>query len=413
MENSNNDLIKTIVNKWFLSEPLLFAAICTHSIKENKELTVPFSTGNMVIEYNLSRIKNYSEKDIEILLIVEVIRIILKHPYSRLPRFPNHTLLYIASTITISDICDISGILSPVDFSFNRNLNYEKYYDLLLKLDNKTDLQRKKSTNKTNNNQGNEKIDKLPESFTTPVLLNFFSITSLNYKTNFAEATSKWGNNESSREIIDNAILSKIQETNNTDLWGTLSANLRNVIYNSANATIKWQYVLSKFNKSIKSNQRILTRLKPNRRYDFDYFGSRYTFSYKLLVAIDISGSITDTDISKFLKIINKFFKHEVYQIDCIQFDASIKGKIIQLQKATRSLSIEGRGGTDFTQVFHFFLSHMQYDGFIIFTDGFSEIPTIKIPQKNIVWIINSLENFTLFRNRLKNNRNQYVTYIT
>ena len=48
MENGNDELeqrIKKIGEHWFLTEPLLFAAYCTHELAENKMLRVPFRVG--------------------------------------------------------------------------------------------------------------------------------------------------------------------------------------------------------------------------------------------------------------------------------------------------------------------------------------------------------------------------------
>lgn len=49
---SIRDTLDKITQFWFLGEPLLFACFCTHELKENPKLTVPFRTGKMRIEYN-------------------------------------------------------------------------------------------------------------------------------------------------------------------------------------------------------------------------------------------------------------------------------------------------------------------------------------------------------------------------
>jgi len=54
-------------------------------------------------------------------------------------------------------------------------------------------------------------------------------------------------------------------------------------------------WVLRLFRRSVLSERRRLTHMKPSRRYDFLYFGSRYEFATRLLVAVDISGSMRAT----------------------------------------------------------------------------------------------------------------------
>ena len=62
---------KEISSKWFLSEPLLFQSICTHTIIPNQSLTVPMRTGKMRIEYSPLLLEKLNPEQIEEYLKIE------------------------------------------------------------------------------------------------------------------------------------------------------------------------------------------------------------------------------------------------------------------------------------------------------------------------------------------------------
>ena len=86
---SVEDTISHVVDKWFLYEPLLFNVYCTHRLEKNTEMSCAFRSGKRRIEYNPNLLEGWPEKDIEMGLKIEVTRILLKHPYQRVPQNPN------------------------------------------------------------------------------------------------------------------------------------------------------------------------------------------------------------------------------------------------------------------------------------------------------------------------------------
>ena len=126
--------------------------------------------------------------------------------------------------------------------------------------------------------------------------------------------------------------------------------------------------------------------MKPNRRYDFAYMGSKFEPKTHLLVAVDASGSIDSKDLENFFSIINRFFSYNVESICVITFDTEITQKK-NLKKASREIKVIGRGGTNFQCVIDYYESHYEYQGLIIFTDGYAPLPTIK-KNKQILWIL-------------------------
>jgi predicted metal-dependent peptidase len=143
--------------------------------------------------------------------------------------------------------------------------------------------------------------------------------------------------------------------------------------------------------------------MKPNRRYGFLYMGSRYDFTTRLLVAVDVSGSMNTEDIARGFSLINQFFTYGVPSIDVIQFDTELKGPPVTLKRARCAHVVQGRGGTNFTPVIDFIDAQRDYDGVIVFTDGYAPVP--RPPQNRrtrILWLFNSEATYRVMHARLQ-----------
>ncbi len=158
---------------------------------------------------------------------------------------------------------------------------------------------------------------------------------------------------------------------------------------------LNYRAVLRQFRASVLSVRRRLTRLKANRRYGFDFPGSRYEFTTRLLFAVDVSGSISNADLVLGFSVINRLFKYGIAGIDVIQFDTELKGGTVSLRRARRHIEVAGRGGTSFAPVIEFINAHREYDGAIIFTDGQAPVPPIpKNRRTRLLWLFNREQTF-------------------
>ena len=153
-----------------------------------------------------------------------------------------------------------------------------------------------------------------------------------------------------------------------------------------ASLIIKMDYrrMLSRFRASVLSSTSRRTRNKPNRRYGFEYMGSRYDFTTAILVAVDVSGAVPSEKLQDFFFIINRFFKYGIEKLDVIQFDAEVKPEILTLKKEKKKVQVTGRGGTNFQAVIDFYESNPAYDGLILFTDGEAPCPKIHRTLKKL-----------------------------
>ena len=95
-----------------------------------------------------------------------------------------------------------------------------------------------------------------------------------------------WEEDELKQQEINEIITS-------TTNWGSIPGDMVEQIKASLIVRLDYRKVLSSFHTSILSSHRHLTRMRPNRRSGFDQMGSIYELASKLLVAVDVSGSVT------------------------------------------------------------------------------------------------------------------------
>ncbi len=382
---SVKEKIRSVIDSWFLYEPLLFDVYCTHKLVENDKMKCPFRTGKRRIEYNPELLENNSTDEIAEHLKIEVMRILLKHPYQRVPLDPNRAALKTASDVTISEYCFRDKKLHNANhYNLEYGLSYEEYYKELYYI----------CPNFGSNGMSDEKV--------SPVMPDG---EIWEYEA-AAEASELWNDDEEMCDSVNRQIL-KAQKTNQ---WGSVTGSCKETINASLRIPMDYRRILSQFRASIISQRRLLTRMKPNRRYGFEFMGSKFEPKTHLLVAVDVSGSIGSEDLEKFFSIINRFFSFGVEAIKVLAFDTEIKQEI-ELKKAVKNIKIEGRGGTDFQCAIDYYESHEDYQGLIIFTDGYAEVPKIS-RNKQILWILTGKNEYDRAYRWIKKLRMNRATWI-
>ncbi len=441
------ELISHIVEEWFLTEPLLFSAWCTHSLAENTKMCCPMRTGKMRIEYNPDILREWSKEAIEERLRFELIRILLGHPYQRQPYKARKATLGIASDVTlISTYHNIKSIRLPKGLRYDKGLCFEEYYSIVQAyLDElarqcespsndiegyvddggggASDDAESKSKDETTSEPNKKDNDgqNAPDDDSEPKISKegdegqYLPEESDDDNSSGEDEDQGGGRGaddplrELTKEAADAAELWEedqlaaeqvkevVRRAQRCKQWGSVGGVLKDEIEATTMVRIDYRTILSGFRASVLSSKRHLTRMIPSRRYGFQYMGSKRDFATRLLVAIDVSGSVDDRQVSQALSIINRFFKYGVENVDVIQFDAGLCGDVLPMKKAQKSISIEGRGGTDFQAPVDYFLKE-RYDGLIMITDGYAPRPDI--PDHfygNILWM---LYDFNAYRDK-------------
>jgi len=124
-------------------------------------------------------------------------------------------------------------------------------------------------------------------------------------------------------------------------------------------------------------------RRKENRRYE-DNPGLKIKMRQHMLLAIDTSGSVSDTELAEFMNEIHHIYKVGV-DITVVQCDTSIKS--IEPYKGKNEISVLGRGGTEFDPVLDYYNANLKkYTSLVYFTDG--ECYTSVKPKSKVLWVL-------------------------
>ena len=362
--------ISRITERWFLSEEALFSVFCTHRVAENSGLECHIRVGKGVIEVNPDLCADISDKELEERLRVEVIRILLKHPYDRQPDGCCITARALGSNCVIGDSYCLQKIEmdKPADFHLPSNGHFEFYARCIQKLLQKMEGQDQQDEQSKNYSQSQGEDNGSGEGC---------------FGKEYADIAANWQQDELMAAQVNEVI-------RDVHSWGSLPGKLVEEIIASTKARVDYRKILAGFRATILSEKRKLTRMRPNRRSGFDAMGSRYDFTTRMIIGVDCSGSISKEDLQNFYSTINRFFQYGIQQIDVVQFDTDL-GEVQTLLKASENIKVTGRGGTLFQPFIDFVAKHPEYDGALIYTDGYAPQPTIPANMRTpLCWVLRS-----------------------
>ena len=124
-------------------------------------------------------------------------------------------------------------------------------------------------------------------------------------------------------------------------------------------------------------------RRKENRRFS-DNPGLKIKMKQHMLLAIDTSGSVSDTELMEFMNEIHHIYKAGV-DITIVQCDTSIRS--IETYRGKNEIQVNGRGGTEFDPVLDYYNENSKkYTSLVYFTDG--ECDANVKPKGNVLWVI-------------------------
>ena len=362
--------ISKITERWFLSEEALFSVFCTHRVAENSGMGCHVRVGKGVIEVNPDLCADISDKELEERLRVEVIRILLKHPYDRQPEGCSIPARALGSNCVIGDSYHLQKVEmeKPSDFKLPPKGHFEFYARCIQKLLQKMDGQGLQGENSEEHSCHQDEGSGGSEG---------------SFGKEYADIAANWQQDE----LMAAQVNEVIRDVNS---WGSLPGHLVEEIMASTKARVDYRKILAGFRASILSEKRKLTRMRPNRRSGFDAMGSRYDFTTRMIIGVDCSGSITTDDLRNFYSTINRFFQYGIQQIDVVQFDTGLS-EVQTLLKASEKIRVTGRGGTNFQPFIDFVAKHPEYDGALIYTDGYAPQPSIPAGMHTpLCWVLRS-----------------------
>lgn len=394
--------IQQETEQWFLTEPLFFTVYCTHRLKMNANMQCALRSGQGRIEYNPEIIEGVKDMELSAMLRVEMIRILLQHPYARQPLGCKPMMLQMASDMVISPAYHFGflDMTSPEQYGLPSGQHYEWYAKRLCEMGVHRDGDKPSEGNSCTNKQKGEDVSE-PSKEGNNQAQNIIqgslgpeqgqSLEQRLAEDDGADYTALWEEDSFQSRLITDIVQSTTQ-------WGSIPGYMVELIKKAADGKIDYRNVLRMFRSSILSQKRRLTRMRPSRRFGFEQMGSRYDFVTRLLIAIDTSGSVGSEELGRYFRIITTFFKYGVQEIDVLMFDCTVQGKPIKLDEAKKNkqeFKVKGRGGTNFQAPIDYVKEYPNYDGLIIITDGYAVTPEVPPHlSTKLLWVIDNENSY-------------------
>ena len=175
--------------------------------------------------------------------------------------------------------------------------------------------------------------------------------------------------NQMAKQRLKEAIKEAAQEAaQSAKGWGSVSGEVKKEIIKRLETKVDWKKVLRYFIKTSQRSSRSASVKRINRRYAYIHPGKKVNRQAKIAVAIDQSGSVSDTMLEAFFGELNKLANLASFTV--VPFDTNIdESKVYewkkgQNKKAERVLC----GGTDFEAPTKW-ANENGVDGLIILTD--------------------------------------------
>lgn len=205
---------------------------------------------------------------------------------------------------------------------------------------------------------------------------------------------SQWDEMEEDviREKIRDIAKRAISEQEQQKGWSDIGSGLAKAILDANKPVINWKRELRWFINKMVLRGRRSTRQRPNRRFGFIQPGNKKTYTSKLLIAVDVSGSVSDREYVDFMTEINGMIDY--VEVHVIFFDTVLHGKYdrsgpdiepIPFDKKLKKVTRKWSGGTNFHIVFDY-ARDKAYDGLIMMTDGYAPFPDK--PKYRCLWAL-------------------------
>lgn len=362
-----NKHIDEIVRRWFVDEPALFIVLMTHNIVENNCQHCVFRVGEGRLEYNDELVDfEYAESPsfVDLLLRIEVYRILLGHPYTRKEDGCPNEVVVLGSNLVLSNYIDDLPIPRWIRDIISRNVNaqsqsYEWYIHWLKNI--------------------------LPSRIE--------STDSGNLLTN-ADLSDLWGEDTVRTEFIGKHI-------NEIKDWGSVPSQMQQMVKidRPIISQVDYKLYLRQFKRRVVSTEFRLTRMRPSRRYGWLQMGRHYEYKSKLLIAVDVSGSIAPQTREAFLQESRRIFNYGIGDVSLMPFDTDVQ-PVIPLSNRKKKIEISAYGGTKFQPIFDYVGRHPEYDGVIILTDGYAPHPKVRTEMfPSVLWICDNSSHYQEHKN--------------
>lgn len=346
---------------WFLTEPVLYGVYCLHEQVENAAMPCAVRAGQGRIEYNPLVLNQKTYREVEQLFRIELIRLLLKHPYERRPERCSGEVISLGSDITIGDnYCFVRSkeklpLQTPEAYHLPLGQSYEYYCHELSQ-------QKENEDNRDEENHSRAMADG---------------------DTNERKAQSAlWQEDERRAEQINLLI-------EHTDDWGQMPSEVVERIRQSMAPRLQREQVWAGFRSSVVATGRVLTRMRPNRRTGWSGMGARRSVGARIWVALDVSASVRKEKVDELFAWVRRLQMAGEVEVDVSTFDVTVSEPQRWQFGVEQSFCYHGGGGTRFEAVLEFAEQHRhKYDGIIILTDGMAPTEGLHRVSVETLWVL-------------------------
>ncbi len=202
---------------------------------------------------------------------------------------------------------------------------------------------------------------------------------------------------EDSSELDEQTLKEFTEKFIDASQKGNIPNYLENLILSLKNSKgeLPWNLYLKRLMGTVESNQKkkIITRRNRRQPDRFDLRGQLRSHKAKIVVALDISGSISDEEFNQAMKEVLSIVKNYNHEITIVECDSEIRRvyKVKSVKDIKARMNI--RGGTRFTPVFEY-ANTKKINLLVYFTDGKGEDKLLSIPKGyKTLWIISGRED--------------------
>lgn len=196
---------------------------------------------------------------------------------------------------------------------------------------------------------------------------------------------------EESSDIDEKTLNEFTEKYINNSQKGSTPNYLESMISSLKNSKgeLPWNLYLKRLMGSVESNKKkTITRRNRRQPHRLDLRGQLRSHKANIVVALDISGSISDEEFNQAIQEILTIVKNYNHEISIIECDSEIRRvyKVKSAKDLKERMSI--RGGTKFTPVFEY-ANHHKINLLVYFTDGKGEEQLLSLPKGyKTLWVI-------------------------
>jgi len=356
--------IKEVIMKLLIEQPFYgYVAASVSLVESEKVATIKMaSIPELIIYYNLQWFESLSNQHQMGTLIHELLHVILLHQFRRGNR---QNILWsiacdmavnelIASKYIPSDAVTVTQMSKQLKRTIEAHKNAEFYYDFIADVKDEISLIAMEGDNiLIFEGESCLKVQKISEETATASEVNAL-------KSNLSQAFS----DAKTDGEIPSGVEERVEE-----------------VYK--NFEINWRVILKRF---LTGRGRMITRKsykRQSRRYE-ELPGTKRSIGVDALIAIDESGSISDSLVQSFYQELRDINKITGTSMMVVRFDTDCSLPVPLNSFVVESKRMK-RGGTDFRPVFQL-ADEQKIPLLIIFTDGDGEAPSSA--NQNTLWVL-------------------------